>query len=85
MKKSELKIPITADTIMLDIVSRWPATEAVFRRYDEKAGVCLCCTSLFDTLEDISSRFSLDLKGLLQDIEEAALGKKINKTNKKGG
>lgn len=74
---------ISADTILLDIVSRWPTTEAIFRRYDEKAGVCLCCSCLFDTLEDIASRFSLDLKALLHDIEEGALGKKpaeINKT-----
>jgi len=75
-KNTEAEIIIAPGTMMLDIVSRWPTTEAVFRRYDEKAGVCLCCTCLFDTLEDIASRFSLDLKVLLHDVEEAALGKK---------
>lgn len=73
--KSESEVTIASDALLLDIVSRWPTTEAVFRRYDEKAGVCLCCTCLFNTLEDIASRFSLDLRVLLHDIEEAALGK----------
>lgn len=68
------EISLTSDMILLDIVSRWPATEAVFRRYDEKAGVCLCCTCLFDTIEDVASRFSLDLKAFIHDIEKAAAG-----------
>ena len=76
MTTEESHRAITPDTILLDIVSKWPTTETVFRRYDEKAGVCLCCTCLFDTIEDISSRFSLDLKRLLRDIETAAIGKK---------
>ena len=75
-RESESEITIASDTVLLDIVSRWPATETVFHRYDEKAGVCLCCACLFDTIEDVAARFSLDLRVLLHDIEEAALGKK---------
>ncbi|HON58293.1 MAG TPA: hypothetical protein P5040_09425 [Smithella sp.] len=63
---------ITADATLLDVVSRWPAMETVFRRYDEKAGVCLCCTCLFDTLGEIASRFDFDLKQLLSEILETA-------------
>ncbi|HBL53637.1 MAG TPA: hypothetical protein DDZ34_06355 [Syntrophaceae bacterium] len=73
-KKPESEITIASDTVLLDIVSRWPATETVFHRYNEKAGVCLCCTCLFDTIEDVASRFSLDLKAFLHDIEKAAAG-----------
>jgi hypothetical protein len=72
--KDKGETAISGNTILLDIVSRWPATEAVFRRYDEKAGVCLCCTCLFDTIEDVASRFSLDLKAFIHDIEKAAAG-----------
>jgi len=73
-RESESEVTIASDTLLLDIVSRWPATETVFRRYDEVAGVCLCCTCLFDTIEDVASRFSLDLKVFLRDIEKAAAG-----------
>ena len=44
----------------------------VFRRYDEKAGVCLCYTCLFDTIKDIACSHNLDLARLLGEIEEAA-------------
>ncbi|MDI6742422.1 MAG: hypothetical protein QMD11_06730 [Smithella sp.] len=73
-KKSESEVTIASGTLLLDIVSRWPATETVLHRYDELAGVCLCCTCLFDSIEDVASRFSLDLKAFLRDIEKAAVG-----------
>jgi hypothetical protein len=60
--------------ILLDIVLRWPITETVFHRYDEKAGVCLCCTCLFHTVEEIAERFALDLTGLIKEIENTAAG-----------
>lgn len=48
MKISETKISIKPDSVLLDIVSRWPDAETVIRRYDEQVGVCLCCTCRFD-------------------------------------
>lgn len=63
---------LTSDMLLLDILSRWPATESVVRRYDEQAGVCLCCTCLFDTVQEVASRFSLDPEVFLSDIREAA-------------
>jgi hypothetical protein len=67
---------IASSMILLDIISRWPTTETVFRRYDEAAGACLCCTCLFDTIEDIAGKYHLDLAGFMRDIEDAAAGKK---------
>ncbi len=79
-----MEMPITSDTILLDIMSRWPATESVFRRYDEQAGVCICCTCLFDTVSHVASIFSLDLKAFLLEIEKAVADSNVAKTYLKG-
>ncbi len=73
-KRLKLKeIPcITSDMTILDIVSSYRETEKVFKRYDEKAGVCLCCQALFDPLEDVAEKFGLDLEQVLSDLEKAA-------------
>jgi hypothetical protein len=34
--------------------------------------VCLCCTCLFDTIEDIAGKYHLDLAGFMRDIKDAA-------------
>jgi len=60
--------------ILLDILSRWPGTEPVFRRYDEQAGVCICCNCLFDTVTDVAAKYSLDSDVFLSDIRKAAGG-----------
>ncbi|HOW56760.1 MAG TPA: hypothetical protein PKZ12_02065 [Smithellaceae bacterium] len=67
---SEEKIIISAETILLDVVSRWPATEAVIKKYDEKAGVCLCCSCLFDTIGDITARFAMDEDAFLSELQK---------------
>jgi hypothetical protein len=64
--------PITADMIILDVVSTHPKTEEVFKSYDEKAGVCICCQALFEPLEDMADRFGLNLEQLLIDLNMAA-------------
>jgi hypothetical protein len=60
---------ITPDMILLDIISRHRKTEAVFRKYDEQAGVCLCCQALFDPLETVAERYGLDLQELVAALE----------------
>ena len=57
---------------VLDIVSRYRQTEAVFKQYDQVAGVCLCCQALFDPLEDVARRYCLDLGRLVADLEKTA-------------
>jgi len=71
-EKSNQSQVISADAILLNIVSGWPSTEAVFKKYDGKAGLCLCCTCLFDTMAAVASRFSIDLDTFLADIQKAA-------------
>lgn len=68
------KPTILPDMSVLDVLSRYRQTERVFRRYDEQAGVCLCCRALFDPLGKVARRYGLDLDGLIADLEEAASG-----------
>jgi hypothetical protein len=60
---------IAPEKTILDIVSKYRHTEAVFKQYDEKAGVCLCCQALFDSLEDLSEKYGLDFNKLTADLE----------------
>jgi hypothetical protein len=68
--KKENKPNIFPDMTILDIVSRYRQTEAVFRQYDEKAGVCICCEALFDPLKDVTDKYNLDILELIADLED---------------
>jgi len=57
---------------VLDVVGRFRQTEAVFKAYDAQAGACICCTALFDSLEEVARRFGLDLEALMRDLNAAA-------------
>ena len=63
------KPTIHPDMTILDVVYRYRQTEAVFRQYDEKAGVCLCCQALFDPLKEVARRYGLDLTELMAALE----------------
>jgi hypothetical protein len=54
---------------VLDVVSRYRETEAVFKRYDEQAGECICCQALFESVQDVAKKYHLDLTELLADLE----------------
>lgn len=75
MTSKETPSKITPDMTVLDVVSRWRQTEAVFRSYDKTAGECICCNALFETLSDAAARYRLDLASLIRDLQEAS-GKK---------
>ncbi|MCF8026098.1 MAG: hypothetical protein K9K82_11520 [Desulfobacteraceae bacterium] len=72
MTSKETPSKITSDMTVLDVVSRWRQTEAVFRSYDKMAGECICCNALFETLSDAAARYSLDLSRLISDLAEAS-------------
>ncbi|MBI9079410.1 MAG: hypothetical protein JEY79_06685 [Pseudodesulfovibrio sp.] len=63
---------ISRDMTLLDIVHRYPNTEAVFRSRDEQAGECLLCKALFETIDEVVRRYGLDRKQLLADLEKAS-------------
>ncbi|MBW1643508.1 MAG: hypothetical protein JRJ76_11775 [Deltaproteobacteria bacterium] len=57
---------------VLNIVSKHRKTEAVFKNYDKKAGVCICCHALFEPLKKVAVKYDLNLEELLEDLEAAA-------------
>ncbi|MBW2096340.1 MAG: hypothetical protein JRI80_15805 [Deltaproteobacteria bacterium] len=65
---------IAPEMTILDIVSKYRHTEAVFKQYDDKAGVCLCCEALFFPLKDVAHRYGLNLSELISDLKVAAKG-----------
>jgi hypothetical protein len=69
---SDKKMFIRPEMTILDIVSRYRQTESVFKAFDEKAGVCLCCEALFDPLKDVAAKYGLSLEKLLSDLDSAA-------------
>lgn len=62
---------ITPDMTVLDVVHRYPKTEAIFKKYDEQAGVCLCCEALFETVGNVAEKYRLNLDQFLSDLENA--------------
>lgn len=57
---------------VLDIVSTYSATQAVFKRWDARAGECICCNALFEPLGTLAEKYNLDLSALVQDLKKAA-------------
>lgn len=60
---------ITPNMTVLDVVHRYPKTEAVFKKFDEQAGVCICCQALFETLKDVSEKYGIDLNQFMTELE----------------
>jgi hypothetical protein len=59
---------INPDMTILDIISSYRRTESIFKQYDEKAGVCLCCLNLFDSLKDVAGKYCLDLEEMMAEL-----------------
>ncbi|WP_321370380.1 hypothetical protein [uncultured Desulfuromusa sp.] len=66
------KTQITADMTLLDIVSEYPATEAVLKSYDVQAGECICCQMLFESIRQVAEHYHLDLNDLLRKLNSTA-------------
>ena len=63
---------IHAEMTVLNIVSKHRKTEAVFKKYDKKACVCICCQELFEPLRKVAVEYGLNLEKLMADLEDAA-------------
>jgi hypothetical protein len=64
-------IHIHPDMTILDIVSTHQNTIAVFKSFDEQAGECICCTSLFMTIRDVAKKYDFNLSQFLSTLEKA--------------
>ena len=56
---------ISAQSVLLDILTEYPAAVEIIKEYDEAAGVCLCCEMLFATLAEIAEKYGLDRNELI--------------------
>jgi len=61
---------------ILEVVDRYSETEGVFKKYDSLAGVCLCCSALFESLQDTAEKYGLNLEMLMDELEATAGGVK---------
>jgi len=57
---------------VLDILARHRSTESVFKAWDGRAGECICCRALFDTVGQVAERYGLDLEQLVAELNAAA-------------
>lgn len=64
---------VTKDMTILDIVDKYPETIEVFQTYDKKHSTCICCNSLFETLEKTASIHNLDLAKLLSELNKVLI------------
>lgn len=58
------------EMLVIDIAEKFPATEEVFRQYEEKVGNCIMCSHLFNTLEAVSRDYNLNLQELIDNLEK---------------
>lgn len=62
---------ITPQMIVLDVVDKHPETEAVFRAYDQIAGICILCHHLFDSIETIVQTYNLNQDEFIEKLNDA--------------
>ena len=62
---------LTKDMTILDLAEKHPESVRVFKVYDRRFNVCICCESLFETLEQVCKKYGIDLDKLLTEINEA--------------
>ena len=62
---------ITADKTVLDIISRYRQTEALFKDLEAETGQCICCEGLFLSLGEAAERFGFNLDRVLNKLHDA--------------
>jgi len=63
---------IRPDMTVLEVLRTYRKTEEIFKKYDMKSGECIMCTALFQSLQQVSERFGLNLKKFLMELEAAS-------------
>lgn len=62
---------ISKDGVILEVVEKHPGMEDVFRNYNDIAGKCTMCHNLFDTLEEFTNIYDIDLDDLITKLNRA--------------
>lgn len=63
---------ITAQTLILDVLTWYPAAQQLLAEYDRLAGVCLCCEALFDSVAEVAACCNLPVDQLLARLRQLA-------------
>lgn len=58
---------INRETVLLDLVEKYPQTEDYFREIDKEN--CVLCYNLFENLELISKKYKMDVDKMIKDLE----------------
>ncbi len=61
---------LTKDMTILELAEKYPETIRIFKAYDHRFNVCICCESLFETVEQVSKKYGIDLEQLIEKINE---------------
>jgi hypothetical protein len=61
---------------LVEVMTQWRSSEAIFQAYEPQAGTCLRCHALFDTLEEAAQKYNLNLVQLVADLN--ALARKLD-------
>ena len=64
--------PVTPQLTLVEVMTQWRSSEAIFQAYEPQAGTCLRCHALFDTLEEAAQKYHLNLEQLLADLNALA-------------
>jgi hypothetical protein len=62
---------IKPEMTVLDIVSTFESTVDVFKKWDDRAGECICCNALFEPLNVVAKNYNLEIKELLTDLNNS--------------
>ncbi len=73
--------PVTPQMTLVEVMTQWRASEAIFKAYETQAGTCLRCHALFDTLEEAAQKYNLDLTKLVAELN--ALAQELNSSQDK--
>ena len=55
---------LTPQMTLVEVLTQWRASEAVFKTFQAQAGACSPLPALFDTLEEAAQEYNLDLAKL---------------------
>ncbi|MGO0122163.1 hypothetical protein [Desulfothermobacter acidiphilus] len=66
-----IMVVIGPQETVFDVVATFPQTIKVFREYEARTGVCICCTALFESLEEVARHLELPLDEMLEKLNAA--------------
>ncbi|MBN2438223.1 MAG: hypothetical protein JXL20_06425 [Deltaproteobacteria bacterium] len=75
---------ITPAMMILDIISEYRETEAIFKGLEVETGSCVCCRGLFLSLREAAVRFGFNLDIVLGTLNAAVTGASGESAIRKG-